>query len=82
METPNVPAALRQARPAIGPEVDLDSVTYYVGGPILIATKSRRHMAPWRKRLFAFLSRNAARSATFFDLPSDRVIEIGIPIDL
>ena len=36
----------------------------------------------WRKVLFAFMSRNATPATTYFCLPSERVIEIGMHIEL
>lgn len=37
-------------------------------------------MARWRKRLFAWMSRNAQPASDFFRLPPGRVIEIGTQI--
>lgn len=39
-------------------------------------------MSRWRARLFGFMSRNATDAAAFFDLPSERVIEIGVQLSL
>ena len=39
-------------------------------------------MAGWRKALFAFLSRNARPASDFFEIPPDRVVEIGMQIEL
>ena len=39
-------------------------------------------MAAWRDRLFVFLSRNARRATSFFLIPPDRVVEIGIQLAL
>jgi KUP system potassium uptake protein len=35
-------------------------------------------MALWRKRLFVFLSRNSQRVSSFFHIPSEQVVEIGV----
>jgi KUP system potassium uptake protein len=37
-------------------------------------------MARWRQHLFAFMTRNSQRAATFFNVPPDRVMEIGSQI--
>jgi hypothetical protein len=39
--------------------------------------------SPWssRKRLFAFLQRNAERSAAFFGVPAGQVVEFGTEIE-
>jgi len=39
-------------------------------------------MAPWRERLFSFMSRNAQMSAAHFHLPLAQVIEVGIPLEI
>lgn len=39
-------------------------------------------IARWRKLLFAFMSRNANPATLYFRLPSERVIEIGMQIEL
>ncbi len=39
-------------------------------------------MARWRIRVFATLTRNAQPANKFFNIPSDRVMEIGAQIEL
>jgi KUP system potassium uptake protein len=39
-------------------------------------------MGPLREALFAFLSRNARSATTYFGIPPERVVEIGMQIDL
>jgi KUP system potassium uptake protein len=36
----------------------------------------------WRRRLFAFMARNASRSTRFFKIPPNRVVEMGIQVEL
>ncbi len=36
----------------------------------------------WRDKLFVFLSRNARRATNFFQIPPDRVVEIGIQLEI
>jgi KUP system potassium uptake protein len=80
METPNVPAALESAQLR---EVDScgDDVTYYLADLTLFAT-DRLGMARWRENLFIFLARNARRATNFFRIPPDRVVEIGIQLEI
>jgi KUP system potassium uptake protein len=35
-------------------------------------------MARWRANLFVLMSRNAANATSFFSLPADQVIEVGV----
>jgi KUP system potassium uptake protein len=39
-------------------------------------------MARWRKTLFAFLGKNARPPTDFFGLPPNRVVELGVQIEL
>jgi KUP system potassium uptake protein len=81
MQNPHVPRALRQNAKRIGPDVDLDGASYYVGGQVLLVADHHQGMARWRKRLFAFMARNATRPMAFYGLPLERVVEIGTPIE-
>ena len=58
MDDPNVPEALRRAK-RHGLDLDLDTVTYYVGGQQLVPTEDDPAMAVWREKLFVYLARNA-----------------------
>jgi KUP system potassium uptake protein len=93
METPDVPAILRalgrtesDGRPVA---VALTSTTFYLGRETLIATdgRGRPHaattvgrMARWRKKLFIVMTRNAQSATAFFNLPPNRVVELGAQI--
>ena len=39
-------------------------------------------MSRWRKKLFVFMSRNARPANAFFELPPNRVVELGTQIEL
>jgi KUP system potassium uptake protein len=39
-------------------------------------------MASWREHLFAFMARNAGRAAGFFRLPPDRIVELGVQVEI
>jgi KUP system potassium uptake protein len=78
MEQPDVPALLAQAK-IVGPS--LEGTTFFLGRETMIATK-RPGMARWRVGLFSFLSRNAQPATKFFNIPPERVMEIGAQIEL
>ncbi len=80
MEDPNVPAALVRAREQ-GLHLDEDDVTYFLGRETLIVTKTPG-MSLWRERLFVLMARNAVRATTFFRLPPERVVELGVQVEL
>ncbi|MCU0680713.1 MAG: potassium transporter Kup [Polyangiaceae bacterium] len=80
METPNVPALL-EACAIFGLAIDPDTATFYLGRETLLASKAMG-MAHWRKALFAFVSRNARSATAYFGIPPDRVVEIGMQVEL
>ncbi len=79
-ETPDVPAALEQASLAGRPIVAADT-TYFLGTETLLTT-DRPGMSLWRERLFVLMSRNALRATTFFGIPPERVVELGMQVEL
>lgn len=81
MQVANVPVALRLATEQ-GLEVDIDETTYYVGKKNLIPSRKVAGMAVWREGLFAYMARNAATTTTYYHIPPDRVVEIGIRIEI
>jgi KUP system potassium uptake protein len=80
MEDPNVPEALEDARQR-GLQMDLDDVTYFLGRETIIVTK-QRGMAIWREKLFVLMARNAVRATAFFRLPPERVVELGVQVEM
>ena len=60
---------------------EVEHVTFFLGRENLIATQ-HPGMAKWRVGLFAFLTRNAQPATKFFNIPPDRVFEIGAQIEL
>jgi KUP system potassium uptake protein len=81
MEDPDVPAALARAHEQQGLVLDEDDVTYFLGRETLIATNTPG-MALWRERLFVLMARNAVRATAFFRLPPERVVELGVQVEL
>jgi KUP system potassium uptake protein len=55
--------------------------TYYLGRQTLLTTGATK-LARWRKRLFAFLARNSQSPTAFFNLPPNRVVELGLQIEM
>ncbi len=57
------------------------TTTYYLGRQTLLTTGTSK-LARWRKLLFAFLNRNARPPTAFFNLPPNRVVELGLQIQM
>jgi len=77
MEKPDVPKALGRA----GLPVDLTDVTYFLGRETFVVGKGGK-MGVFSEGLFAFLSRNARSATSWFSIPPDQVVEVGMQIDL
>jgi KUP system potassium uptake protein len=80
MEDPNVPEALLGARER-GLPLDIEDVTYFLGRETIIVTR-RKGMAIWREKLFVLMTRNAVRATAFFRLPPERVVELGVQVEM
>ncbi|MFZ6049698.1 potassium transporter Kup [Pseudomonas sp. CR3202] len=80
MEEPNVPEALQQCR-VDGLDLAPMRTTYFLSRETVIPSK-RLGMALWREGLFAFLHKNANSSMRYFQLPVNRVIELGTQVEI
>jgi KUP system potassium uptake protein len=80
MQDPIVPDALRAAQ-GKGLDIDADDVTYFLGRETILVTH-RRGMAIWREKLFVLMTRNAVRATAFFRLPPERVVELGVQVEI
>ncbi|MGO4711704.1 potassium transporter Kup [Bradyrhizobium sp. 2TAF24] len=64
------------------PDINLDDISYYIGRETIIPTEKVAGMAVWRETVFAFLQRNAERSAAFFGVPTKQVVEFGTELEI
>jgi KUP system potassium uptake protein len=81
MQTPNVPDVMQRAAGEHGVPYEPARTSYYLGRETLLATK-KSGMQPWRKMLFSYISRNSRSATQYFGIPPDRVVELGMQIDL
>jgi KUP system potassium uptake protein len=79
MEQPNVKEVLGRAREH-GMETNMMDTTFFLGRETLVV--SSKHMAAWRAGMFGWMSRNARSATAFFDIPPNRVVEMGAHIEL
>ncbi|MBA3457538.1 MAG: potassium transporter Kup [Deltaproteobacteria bacterium] len=80
MQQPNVPKILARCAKH-GLQTATADTTYYLGRQTLLTT-GKSKVARWRKMLFAFLARNSRPPSAFFHLPPNRVVELGLQIEL
>jgi KUP system potassium uptake protein len=77
-ETPDVPQALEDAR-RFGVALDLTTATFFIGRETLVQAE-HSEMPSWRNWLYRNLSKGALSPAKFYQLPPNRVVELGTQI--
>ena len=80
MQSPNIPEALAIAAARGGVAIPPMDTSYYLGRERLVLTGAAK-MSRWRKALFALMSRNARSATEFFQIPPNRVVELGAQIE-
>jgi KUP system potassium uptake protein len=75
-EQPDIPTALTQLDPALP-----GKAIYFLSRQTLIAS-SKPGMAIWRERLFAWMARVSEQPMSFFNLPPNRVVELGSQVEI
>jgi KUP system potassium uptake protein len=78
VERPNVPRALAVARKQ-GFTFDIMSTSFFLSRRS-VRPDPRSGMPPWQDRLYIFLAHNADDASSYFQLPTDRVVEIGTQV--
>jgi len=63
-----------------GLKLDPQDTTFFLGRENLLVAKGPM-WSTWRKRLFAFLSRNSQDATRFFRIPPNHVVELGIQVE-
>ena len=61
--------------------IDPEEATFFLGREIILAT-SKKGMAEWREKVFAFLGRNAQSPVNYFNLPAKQVMEVGVQVEI
>ncbi|HEX7860179.1 MAG TPA: potassium transporter Kup [Verrucomicrobiae bacterium] len=80
MEDPDVPQVFVAAQ-ELGLKIENAKTTYFLSRETILAS-DRPGMFKWRERLFAFMSRNAQSATAFFRLPPNRVVELGMQVEI
>ena len=80
MENPNIPKIMKLAG-EYGLHLEPTRTSFFLGRETLL-TSGASKMMRWRKALFAFISRNATNPTVYFDIPPNRVVELGSQVKL
>jgi len=79
-EDPDVPKLLEECGRR-GFPFDMMDTSFFVSRETLIPTVAPG-MALWRERLFVSMSKNATKASEFFNVPTNRVVELGTQVEL
>jgi KUP system potassium uptake protein len=80
MQEPHVPRLLRMCA-SRGLTVHPEEATFFLGRETIVSSP-HPGMARWRERVFALTSRLAQQPASFFRIPTGRVIELGQQVEI
>lgn len=80
METPDLSLLLSSLN-LEGLDLTPSRVTFFLGRETIILVP-QKSMFFWRKMLYVFLSKNARDATRYFNIPPNRVIEIGTQVEL
>lgn len=64
-----------------GIKINMERTTFFLGRELLVV-KDKAGLLRFRKKLFVLLSRNSQRVTEYFNIPNDRVFEVGSQIEL
>lgn len=80
MQTPNIYEILSAAKKK-GFPFQFEEITFFLGRETILPS-SQPGMPIWREKIFAFMLRNAQRATTFYQIPPDQVIEVGMQVEI
>ena len=81
MDLPDIAHALELCG-SHGLQVDPMEVSYFLSREKAVPGVSGKGMALWRDRMFAAMARNAGSTSDFFNIPANRVVELGTRIEI
>ncbi|MBZ0068510.1 MAG: potassium transporter Kup [Thiobacillus sp.] len=79
MDNIDIPMALAEC--PCGMKFDLMDTTFFFSRENLIPTHGKG-MSIWREHIFAAMARNAASPMSFFQIPANRVVELGAQLEI
>jgi KUP system potassium uptake protein len=82
-QEPNVPQVVGQIAQEV-PELNLEPMqtSYFLSRQTIIVVRRLPWYKSWRRHLFALMARNASRSTRFYRIPPNRVVEMGMQLEL
>jgi KUP system potassium uptake protein len=66
----------------LGLEFDPMDTSFFISRERIVPVEGERGMALWRERLFAAMARNAGSVTDYFNIPPNRVVELGTRVQI
>lgn len=79
-DEPDIPKVLAQCA-SHGLSFEMMETSFFIARQTVISTPGEG-MNPWREHLFVAMSRNARGAADYYQIPSNRVIELGTQVEI
>jgi KUP system potassium uptake protein len=80
-EQPDAPAVVEQGLALLNLPFDMMMISFFVSRERILHTVGDG-MAPWREKLFISMTRNTSAVSDFFQIPTNRVVEMGSQIEI
>ena len=81
-EQPDIDEVLEHCRARYGFGFDVMDTSFFLSRETVIPAEDAPGMALWRDHLFAWMTRNATRATDFFNIPPNRVVELGTHVEI
>ncbi|MCG2585748.1 potassium transporter Kup [Massilia sp. TS11] len=79
-DEPDIPGALALCAP-LGLKFEMMETSFFIARQTVVSAPEGG-MAPWRERLYVAMSRNARGAADYYQIPTNRVIELGTQVEI
>jgi KUP system potassium uptake protein len=81
-EQPDIEEVFECSRTRYGLAFDMMDTSFFLSRDSVIPVSARRGPGKWRDHVFAWMTRNAERATDFFNIPANRVVELGTHIEI
>jgi len=81
-EQPDIDEILATCRLRYGLAFDVMDTSFFLSRDTVVPRSDHPGMALWRDHVFAWMTRNATRATDFFNIPPNRVVELGTHIEI
>jgi KUP system potassium uptake protein len=79
-DEPDIPSVMKRCA-ALGLPFEMMETSFFIARQTVISAPGGG-MAPWREHLYVAMSRNARGAADYYQIPTNRVIELGTQVEI